>query len=151
MARILIGNIKGPKGDTGPQGIQGEIGPAGPQGPLPPLANNFLTTVAGVSALDAVAGKTLKDMYDGLNSNLKAGIATIPSGTGSISVSFDSPFSAIPKVVVTAHGASPSVALIAKIGTISANEFTVYINEITASGVQTPSYVTTVEWIAVKK
>lgn len=61
MARILIGNIKGPKGDTGAQGPQGETGPQGPQGPLPPLVNNALATEAGVSALDAVMGKTLQD------------------------------------------------------------------------------------------
>jgi hypothetical protein len=29
MARILIGNIKGPKGDTGPAGVDGAQGPAG--------------------------------------------------------------------------------------------------------------------------
>lgn len=61
MARILIGNIKGPKGDTGSQGPQGATGPQGPQGPLPPLVNNALATEAGVSALDAVMGKTLQD------------------------------------------------------------------------------------------
>ena len=61
MARILIGNIKGPKGDTGPQGEQGPVGPQGPQGPLPPLVNNALATEAGVSALDAVMGKTLQE------------------------------------------------------------------------------------------
>lgn len=36
MARILIGNVKGPKGDAGargPQGIQGPQGLQGPQGP----------------------------------------------------------------------------------------------------------------------
>lgn len=72
MARILIGNIKGPKGDTGPQGIQGEIGPQGPQGPLPPLVNNALTTTAGVAALDAAMGKTLQDQVTTTNSNLNA-------------------------------------------------------------------------------
>lgn len=61
MARILIGNIKGPKGDTGAQGPQGPVGPQGPQGPLPPLVNNALATEAGVSALDAAMGKTLQD------------------------------------------------------------------------------------------
>ena len=70
MARILIGNVKGPKGDTGLQGIQGEIGPAGPQGPLPPLVNNALATTAGVAALDAVMGKTLQDQITEQNSNL---------------------------------------------------------------------------------
>lgn len=61
MARILIGNIKGPQGEQGPQGVQGPVGPQGPQGPLPPLVNNALATEAGVSALDAVMGKTLQD------------------------------------------------------------------------------------------
>ena len=77
MARILIGNIKGPKGDTGAQGPRGETGPQGPQGPLPPLVNNALATEAGVSALDAVMGKTLQDQITNnknditqLNSNM---------------------------------------------------------------------------------
>lgn len=61
MARILIGNIKGPQGEQGPQGVQGPVGPQGPQGPLPPLVNNALATEAGVSALDAVMGKTLQE------------------------------------------------------------------------------------------
>lgn len=61
MARILIGNIKGPQGEQGPQGVQGPVGPQGPQGPLPPLTNNALATEAGVSALDAAMGKTLQD------------------------------------------------------------------------------------------
>lgn len=70
MARILIGNIKGPKGDTGPQGPQGIQGIQGPQGPMPPLTNNFLATTPGQSALDAVAGKTLKDDVTKLYSDL---------------------------------------------------------------------------------
>lgn len=69
MPRILIGNIKGPKGDTGARGATGPEGPVGPQGPLPPLTNNFLATVAGQAALDAVAGKTLKEQLDQQNSN----------------------------------------------------------------------------------
>lgn len=86
MARILIGNIKGPQGpqgiqgETGPQGlqgIQGETGPQGPQGiqgekgdtgpqgpqgiqgPLPPLIANYLATESGKAALDAIVGKLL--------------------------------------------------------------------------------------------
>lgn len=88
MARILIGNIKGPqgiqgekgdKGDTGPQGIQGiqgpqgDEGPQGPQGetgpqgaqgiqgPLPPLTDNYLATESGKAALDAIVGKLLDE------------------------------------------------------------------------------------------
>lgn len=61
MAKILIGNIKGPQGPQGPQGEQGPVGPQGPQGPLPPLVNDALATEAGVAALDAAMGKTLQD------------------------------------------------------------------------------------------
>lgn len=86
MARILIGNIKGPQGVQGPQGPkgdtgakgeqgiqgptgpqgqkgdtgpQGPIGPQGPQGPLPPLVANYLTTTTGTAALDAYMGKLI--------------------------------------------------------------------------------------------
>ncbi|MEG1294551.1 MAG: hypothetical protein RSD33_10200 [Clostridium sp.] len=61
MARILIGNVKGPIGATGPVGPRGPEGPQGIQGPLCPLTNNALATVPGVAALDAVMGKTLSD------------------------------------------------------------------------------------------
>lgn len=85
MARILIGNIKGPRGPQGIQGIQGPVGPQGPQGPLPPLINNFLATEAGVSALDAVAGATLKAQLDEVNGDLQTayllkGGTPIPAG-----------------------------------------------------------------------
>lgn len=70
MARILIGNIKGPKGDTGARGATGPQGPAGPQGPLPTLTNNALATQAGVSALDAAMGKTLQDQITKQNRDL---------------------------------------------------------------------------------
>lgn len=76
MARILIGNIKGPqgaKGDKGDKGDTGSQGPAGPQGatgPMPALVNGFTTTEAGVAALDAAAGKTLKDQLDQQNSEM---------------------------------------------------------------------------------
>lgn len=93
MARILIGNIKGPQGIQGPKGergIQGPQGPAGPQGekgdtgaqgpkgdkgatgaqgpagPMPTLTNNLLATVPG-TALDATMGKQLKDEIDSQN------------------------------------------------------------------------------------
>lgn len=77
MARILIGNIKGPKGDTGAQGPQGATGPQGPQGPLPPLVNNALATEAGVSALDAAMGKTLQEQI----TNNKNDITELNSNT----------------------------------------------------------------------
>ena len=78
MARILIGNIKGPKGDQGPQGIQGPIGPEGPQGPLPPLIANYLASEQGVAALDAIVGKWLDERITA-NAN---GLAEVNSKLG---------------------------------------------------------------------
>ena len=55
MARILIGNIKGPQGDRGQQGERGQQGAQGVPGTTPALVNNSLATQ------DAVMGKTLSD------------------------------------------------------------------------------------------
>ena len=41
MAKVLLGNIKGPKGDPGPQGEPGPQGPAGPAPDLQGLAEQF--------------------------------------------------------------------------------------------------------------
>lgn len=91
MAKILIGNIKGPQGPQGPQGEQGPVGPQGPQGPLPPLVNNALATEAGVSALDAAMGKTLQDQITDnkndiaeLNSNTVQNHNAVPEDPDSI-------------------------------------------------------------------
>lgn len=73
MAKILIGNIKGPQGEQGPQGVQGPVGPQGPKGdtgPMPTLINNGTTTQAGVGALDAAYGKTLADKDTDLQNQL---------------------------------------------------------------------------------
>ena len=73
MARILIGNIKGPQGEQGPQGPKGDTGPQGPKGdtgPMPTLINNGTTTQAGVGALDAAYGKTLADKDTDLQNQL---------------------------------------------------------------------------------
>lgn len=76
MARILIGNIKGPKGDKGEQGDQGPVGPQGPagakgeKGDMPALVKELTATEEGVAALDAVVGKILNDKITQLNSDL---------------------------------------------------------------------------------
>ena len=64
MARVLIGNIRGPQGERGAQGERGPQGLRGEPGATPALTNNALATVAGVSALDAVMGKTLNDKIE---------------------------------------------------------------------------------------
>ena len=40
MAKVLVGNFKGPKGDTG------KTGPAGPQGPQGPQGNPGTVNIA---------------------------------------------------------------------------------------------------------
>lgn len=53
MAKVLIGNVKGPKGDTGPQGPQGEQGPkgeTGAQGPQGPAGETGPQGVPGAAA-----------------------------------------------------------------------------------------------------
>ena len=107
MARILIGNIKGPQGIQGPKGdrgIQGPQGPAGPQGekgdtgpqgpkgdkgatglqgpagPMPTLTENLLATAPG-TALDATMGKQLKDELDSQNLSLAPASKTIAGDT----------------------------------------------------------------------
>ena len=47
MAKVLIGNVKGPKGDTGPQGPQGEQGPTGATGPQGPKGDKGDTGATG--------------------------------------------------------------------------------------------------------
>lgn len=84
MARILIGNIKGPQGPKGEQGIQGPTGPVGPQGPLPPLANNGTTEEVGKAALDAAYGKVLRDDVDQLNRDIESGYLQIHVKTATI-------------------------------------------------------------------
>ena len=59
MARILIGNVKGPKGDTGaagPQGAQGPQGPTGPTGPQGPKGDDGDTGPAGPQGAPGATG-----------------------------------------------------------------------------------------------
>lgn len=59
MARILIGNVKGPKGDTGatgPQGVQGPQGPTGPTGPQGPKGDDGDTGPAGPQGAPGATG-----------------------------------------------------------------------------------------------
>ena len=113
MARILIGNIKGPQGIQGPKGergIQGPQGPAGPQGekgdtgaqgpkgdkgatgvqgpvgPMPALTENLLATVPG-TALDATMGKRLKDELDSQNLSFAKSIGDLSSDLSDLSTS----------------------------------------------------------------
>lgn len=61
MAKILIGNIKGPKGDTGEKGDQGIQGIPGPQGPTgevdenTPITFSVATQRANIESGDSLA------------------------------------------------------------------------------------------------
>ena len=43
MAKILLGNVKGPKGDTGPAGSTGATGPQGAAGYTPVKGVDYFT------------------------------------------------------------------------------------------------------------
>lgn len=61
MAKVLIGNIKGPKGDkgdTGPQGIQGEQGATGATGPQGPKGDTGATGPQGEQGEKGDTGAT---------------------------------------------------------------------------------------------
>lgn len=58
MAKVLIGNIKGPKGDTGPQGPQGEQGPTGATGPQGPKGDKGDTGATGPEGPQGPKGDT---------------------------------------------------------------------------------------------
>ncbi|MFR2899264.1 collagen-like protein [Hungatella sp.] len=90
MARIFIGNIKGPKGDTGARGATGPQGATGATGPMPPLTNNALATTPGVSALDAVMGKTLDEKIGGVISDLATKVTNESSDSHAIALGFGS-------------------------------------------------------------
>lgn len=89
MARIFIGNIKGPKGDTGARGATGPQGATGATGPMPSLTNNALATTPGVSALDAVMGKTLNEKIGGVISDLAGKVSNENSDHHTIALGFD--------------------------------------------------------------
>ena len=64
MARILIGNIKGPQGpqgiqgETGPQGLQGIQGETGPQGPQGIQGEKGDTGPQGPQGIQGVKGES---------------------------------------------------------------------------------------------
>lgn len=157
MARILIGNIKGPQGEQGPQGVQGPVGPQGPQGPLPPLVNNALATEAGVSALDAAMGKTLQDQITQntqgitqLNSKLAAGTATCDSN-GSATITFNPAFKTPPSVCAVPFGTSTYTIMAVKINEITADKCVITVISAQKGEEISVSPNAMVYWIAIGK
>lgn len=73
MARVLIGNFKGPKGDTGEKGPKGDTGPQGPKGATgavdasTKIAYTTPTTYSAPASGDTIAtlfGKITKGLAD---------------------------------------------------------------------------------------
>ena len=57
MAKVLIGNVRGPKGDTGLQGPQGEQGPTGATGPQGPKGDTGATGATGPRGPQGIQGQ----------------------------------------------------------------------------------------------
>lgn len=73
MARILIGNIKGPKGDTGAQGPKGATGPQGPAGPTGVVdANTPVAFTEATADTDIASGDTLGTIAGKIKKSIKA-------------------------------------------------------------------------------
>lgn len=72
MARILIGNIKGPKGATGAQGPKGATGPQGPAGPTGVVDTNTPVTFTEATAdTDITSGDTLGTIAGKIRKSIK--------------------------------------------------------------------------------
>lgn len=82
MARIKIGNIKGPKGDPGIQGVPGIEGPPGPPGPRTEY-NIVLDTGEVPGLITPAMYKLLKDVNAKLGQVLDGltGVLTEVEGT----------------------------------------------------------------------
>ena len=83
MAKILIGNIKGPKGPQGIQGIQGEQGPAGATGATGPQGEN------GASAYELAVENGFEGTEEEWLASLEVGNFT-STVTGEIATATDS-------------------------------------------------------------
>ncbi len=81
MAKVLLGNVKGPKGDTGPAGPAGPTGPSGPAGS--PGAAGY-TPVRGKDYFTEEDKKSLAAYYAPAYSygteDLKAGTSALTTG-----------------------------------------------------------------------
>lgn len=72
MAKVLIGNIKGPKGDTGPQGPAGAQGAAG----YTPVKGKDYFTEADIKSL----GTYYAPVYSYGTNDLQAGTSALTTG-----------------------------------------------------------------------
>lgn len=76
MARVLLGNIKGPKGDTGPAGPAGAAGAQGAAGYTPVKGKDYFTE-ADIQSLKTYFAPT----YTYGTNDLQAGTTALTTGT----------------------------------------------------------------------
>ncbi len=75
MAKVLIGNVKGPKGDTGPTGPAGSAGPKGDPGSTPVKGKDYFTEEDKKSL-----GAYYAPAYTYGTNDLTAGTSTLETG-----------------------------------------------------------------------
>ena len=72
MARILIGNIKGPQGNDGAAGAVGPEGPPGPQGqPGEVDANTKITFEEAAQRTNVESGDTIRTIFGKMKNGLQ--------------------------------------------------------------------------------
>jgi hypothetical protein len=128
--------LQGPQGDAGPQGLQGIQGPAG---------NNGAQGLPGADGPQGIQGPAGPQGPQGLQGepgiggpDVKSGLVNLTAG-GSANVSFVTPFSSVPHVVVLAQFSNADTSC-----TYSA--FNVTVNGCTIKGTGNPAG--NVAWIA---
>ena len=75
MAKVLIGNVKGPKGDTGPAGPTGPTGPQGAAGYTPVKGKDYFTD-ADIQSLKTYYAP----VYSYGTNDLQAGTSALTTG-----------------------------------------------------------------------
>lgn len=83
--------------------------------------------------------------------DLACGTTTIKAGSGTLDITFPKAFDDVPVVVATIQGLSKDVFIAAKVYNISKSKFTVTVVLFDDGSIVSPSYETTVEWIAMRK
>lgn len=112
---------EGPQGPQGPQGIQGDQGPQGPQG------------LQGIQGVKGDTGDTGPQGPEGPQgpqgepgsggADIKSGLVNLTAG-GSANVVFATPFSTVPRVVVTAQINNADTSCTYSAHTVTVNGFT---------------------------
>jgi hypothetical protein len=134
--------LQGPQGDAGPQGLQGIQGPAGNDGAqgLPGADGaQGIQGPAGPQGLQGIQGIQGPQGEPGAGgADVKSGLVNLTAG-GSANVSFVTPFSSVPHVVVLAQFSNADTSCIY-------SAFNVTVNGCTIKGTGNPAG--NVAWIA---